>query len=866
MMVRNMLIRRQEGLIKLCIKNNAVFDAGDASTKKIRFTGRASAPYKDQAIRLVDFIHIMLEQKWSSQEIRETIVSYCQKGKLDTQDERELFLLFALKRKIKLMSFLIVSREFRFAFKEENFIDIIENSAYDVGVLLYREYFLVLNEKVDKIVTLLVNAFTETNGMLEAKTFLLKRFIAKMNYDQAISFLEAIEKGVKNQSRGNLLILSLNVIKSSCLLVELLEMVRDNFGFLDRRIDEIKNVIVGIAKTYMDTVDNEEEMQYLLLEKDFDNRDSLNIIYDFQVSELLENPYAQKIVNGIWESKFNVSSSIFSASTVHNLLFNYDHCRYDMEKKLRFHRKKDTSQFGTHGFQFQVWRYSAKSRYITFAVSFVLNAVLMHWILLRQISQSIYLKDNRVQIDSVFAANRDLGSFDGDTAKIYELEKAEWVDLIYTFEYQAMTITYLMYCSWMFTFQHIFEAVFAAKNKRVAKYVLFENILDFWIMAMGMIYITVVYKVYRWNTFINTPGKSGEAETFWGNWNESTDTVPDQIFLIIIDATYVIKALVQLRLLPIVGPVYAIVRMLVGQLLIFAIFFFLWQFIFSVIGNLLFYDLASYATLSESLLTIFKASAGILNNEEMLQSREGAGWGYAFMLTYMLICFILIMNLIVGQLSSAYKKYVQKREVLMLLETLSVREASEADEKYSAAVSPVYPLSIANMLLGTYILSVKNPVHNTIILHFYFLPIMLVCLTIFVCYQVVILPFSYVKIVGHKFALMIKNPQGTGAKSTSDRFAYAVYFAIIGPAVLCLDCIVDIYWFLVHTYKTDLDIVARQKQEDRGFGITNSINRRTFKKMLHYFEVQSGQEMQQIALQSDVSKDIREYLGVDQGI
>jgi hypothetical protein len=74
-----------------------------------------------------------------------------------------------------------------------------------------------------------------------------------------------------------------------------------------------------------------------------------------------------------------------------------------------------------------------------------------------------------------------------------------------------MDITYLMYCSWMFTFMHIFEAVFAAKNKRVAKYVLFENILDFIIMALGMIYISIVYKGYRWDTFINNPTKEWEA-------------------------------------------------------------------------------------------------------------------------------------------------------------------------------------------------------------------------------------------------------------------------------------------------------------------------------------------------------------------
>jgi len=89
-----------------------------------------------------------------------------------------------------------------------------------------------------------------------------------------------------------LLILTLNVVKSSCLLIELLEMVRDSFGYLDRRINEIKRVIIDIAKDYMTRVDNEEEMQYLLLEKDLDNRDSLNIIYDFEVAELLDNPYA----------------------------------------------------------------------------------------------------------------------------------------------------------------------------------------------------------------------------------------------------------------------------------------------------------------------------------------------------------------------------------------------------------------------------------------------------------------------------------------------------------------------------------------------------------------------------------------------
>jgi hypothetical protein len=77
---------------------------------------------------------------------------------------------------------------------------------------------------------------------------------------------------------------------------------------------------------------------------------------------------------------------------------------------------------------------------------------------------------------------------------------------------------------------------------------------------------------------------------------------------------------------------------------------------------------------------------------------------------------------------------VKQKKVLMQLETLSVREASEADEKYSAAISCPYPLSILNLLLGTYVLSVKKPIVNRYILYIYFLPTFFVILVLFIAY------------------------------------------------------------------------------------------------------------------------------------
>jgi len=85
--------------------------------------------------------------------------NYSKKGKIDSIDLRELFLMFAIKRKLKLMSHLINSDDFSFDFSEDNFCDVLENDVFDIGVLLYREYFLQISRQREKITSLLVRSF-----------------------------------------------------------------------------------------------------------------------------------------------------------------------------------------------------------------------------------------------------------------------------------------------------------------------------------------------------------------------------------------------------------------------------------------------------------------------------------------------------------------------------------------------------------------------------------------------------------------------------------------------------------------------------------------------------------------------------------
>jgi hypothetical protein len=102
--------------------------------------------------------------------------------------------------------------------------------------------------------------------------------------------------------------------------------------------------------------------------------------------------------------------------------------------------------------------------------------------------------------------------------------------------------------------------------------------------------------------------------------------------------------------------------------------------------------------------------------------------------SYLVFNLIFLMNLIVAMLAYSYKKHHKQRVVLYLLSTLSVREISEADEKYSAVISAPFPLNLLNLVLGSIVLGAKNPKVNLILLHLYFIPVNLVCLVIFTVY------------------------------------------------------------------------------------------------------------------------------------
>ena len=208
-----------------------------------------------------------------------------------------------------------------------------------------------------------------------------------------------------------------------------------------------------------------------------------------------------------------------------------------------------------------------------------------------------------------------------------------------------------------------------------------------------------------------------------------------------------------------------------------------------------------------AMFTLFRATIKDYDVSSLADVRVGSIFGFVYFNSYLIINVTFLANLIIAQLAYAYKKYNRERQVHYLLSTLAVREVSEADYKYSSVVSVPFPLSILNLVFGSIVLAAKSPKLNLLLLHIYFLPVILVTSLGFMAYQIIILPFVYLKIVGHKWALLVSAGSSVGGKA-NDRFGEAMFFLVIGPLLLVLNCIVDFFWFFIHVYKYDLDRVA----------------------------------------------------------
>ena len=97
-------------------------------------------------------------------------------------DYQELFSLFVVRRKIKLLRFLFQQKGFRFSVNM--FLRTLDLEAYDIAALLHKEFFRMIrnvnSSDLEEIINCIIVSFNKSNGMIDYKCYLARQFIDKM--------------------------------------------------------------------------------------------------------------------------------------------------------------------------------------------------------------------------------------------------------------------------------------------------------------------------------------------------------------------------------------------------------------------------------------------------------------------------------------------------------------------------------------------------------------------------------------------------------------------------------------------------------------------------------------------------------------
>ena len=91
---------------------------------------------------------------------------------------------------------------------------------------------------------------------------------------------------------------------------------------------------------YIESVDDENFLTSVMLEKDYIGRDSLQIAVELEVLDLIQAPKVEAVIKRIWNSDYDTSGSFFEMSTPYQIL-SHSTTENDVEKHNRFYKKRN---------------------------------------------------------------------------------------------------------------------------------------------------------------------------------------------------------------------------------------------------------------------------------------------------------------------------------------------------------------------------------------------------------------------------------------------------------------------------------------------------------------------------------------------
>ena len=624
-----------------------------------------------------------------------------------------------------------------------------------------------------------------------AKMHMLKGLMNKINYIKAeelcVFILRAI---VKENPANNPLYYAPNVLLFWWNLIEMWRTIQTKFNFLGAFTSKIEKTITKIAWEYIESIDDEFQLRALVFERDYEGRDSLDLLSIHNITGIMDNKNMEKIALELWTSQFDVKGDFLTTSSAYRITV-YDSFNSPRDIVADFFflnwKYRSLENYEHHLYQFQVWKKSMRAKFFVEGLFITILTVIFQYYLM-------------IATNDANTVYNSYTSYSGQTDATAQATAYTTFTTYATSFYSEMQISiYLCFISLSFPLRMILIMIFAAKSKRRFQLLNIVNILDLAIFAVFFTRIYYEFTYYRSGIDLNASDLTN-GRKYYDNIFRYRDDKSMLSYLYSIGSAWLwLRIILLFRLTRFLGPLVKMIQNMMTDIFIFMVLFILQLVIFASIGTLLFSSISSYGSFYDALKTLFVVALGSFDFTTLSSNDKSQYLGDAYIFVVVIWDNILLLNLLIAILSSTYALLESKKVVLYINEILKLRNTLEYDKNCSALVSSFPPFNVISLLFAPLIIAIKNPVWiNDILFHINYLPLLILLFAAFLACNILLLPVAYLKgIFVNLQQIWIQNHETTFPYKLL-RFLIFLFFGLI---ILLLNLCSDWVAFFIHCYQ-----------------------------------------------------------------
>lgn len=180
----------------------------------------------------------------------------------------------------------------------------------------------------------------------------------------------------------------------------------------------------------------------------------------------------------------------------------------------------------------------------------------------------------------------------------------------------------------------------------------------------------------------------------------------------IIVGTVWLRLILALKVTRLLGPIINIVFKMLKDVAVFLVLFLLVLILFTCMGQISFSTQSDFESFFQSFKTLYSAALGDFSLENYGDKAA------IFMMAYLLINLVLMLNLLIALLSNTYTVFEQKSLALYLKDVINRYDQFKYDPVYSGANPKTYPWTSPFLILGPLLLCTRSRCLNRAMLQF----------------------------------------------------------------------------------------------------------------------------------------------------